>query len=81
MREMKCIVCKGSEIENKKVDEEIKLGSDIFLVSVEVLVCLNCGERYYDTKAMRKLEGVREKLRRKAIDVEDVGKVKRAKVA
>ena len=78
---MKCVICKSSEIEIKKVDEEIKLGSDIFLVSVEVLVCLNCGERYYDTKAMRKLEGVREKLERKTVDVEDVGKVKRAKVA
>jgi YgiT-type zinc finger domain-containing protein len=78
---MKCVICKSSEIEIKKVDEEIKLGSDIFLVSVQVLVCLNCGERYYDTKAMRKLEEMREKLRRKAVDVEDVGKVKRAKVA
>ena len=78
---MKCVICKSSEIEIKKVDEEIKLGSDIFLVSVQVLVCLNCGERYYDTKVMRKLEEMREKLRRKAVDVEDVGKVKRAKVA
>ena len=78
---MKCVICKSSEIEIKKVDEEIKLGSDIFLVSVQVLVCLNCGERYYDTKAMRKLEEMREKLRRKAVDVEDVGKVRRARVA
>ncbi len=78
---MKCVICKSSEIEIKKVYEEIKLGSDIFLVSLQVLVCLNCGERYYDTKAMRKLEEMREKLRRKAVDVEDVGKVKRAKVA
>lgn len=78
---MKCVICKSSEIEVRKVDEEIKLGSDIFLVSVEALVCLNCGERYYDTKAMRKLEGMREKLERKAVELEDVGKVRRAKVA
>ena len=78
---MKCVICKSSEIEIKKVDEEIKLGSDIFLVSVQVLVCLNCGERYYDTKAMRKLEEMREKLERKTVELEDVGKVRRVKVA
>lgn len=78
---MKCVVCKSSEIETKKVDEEIRLGSDIFLVPVEVLVCQTCGERYYDRRTMSMLEEMREKLERKAVQLEDVGKVRRAKVA
>ena len=53
---MKCIVCKGSNIEIKSVDEQIKTGSDIILVPMTVLVCSNCGERYYDRNSMRKEE-------------------------
>jgi len=30
------------------IEEEIKSGMDIVLVAVEVMVCMNCGERYYD---------------------------------
>ena len=51
------------------------------LVPMEVLVCLNCGERYYDRKAMRNLEDIRSRLREEDLEVEDVGKVLRAKVA
>jgi DNA-binding transcriptional MerR regulator len=40
-----------------------------------------CGERYYDTKTMRKLEEMRTKLRKKDLAVEDIGRVLRAKVA
>jgi len=29
----------------KMVEEEIKSGKDIVLIPMEVLVCLNCGER------------------------------------
>ena len=78
---MKCVVCKSSEIEVREVEEEIRLGGDIFLVPVEVLVCLTCGERYYDRKTMRKLEEMREKLEQKAVLLEDIGKVRRTKVA
>jgi YgiT-type zinc finger domain-containing protein len=79
--EMKCIICKSSEIELKMIEEEIKLEKDIVLVPTEVLVCLNCGERYYDKKTMRKLEEIRSKLREQDMEVEAVGKVLRAKVA
>ena len=47
---MKCIVCKGSDIELKAVDEQIRAGRDIILVPMNILVCSNCGERYYDRK-------------------------------
>jgi YgiT-type zinc finger domain-containing protein len=65
----------------KKVEEEIEIGDDIILIPVEVLVCLNCGERYYDRKTMRKIEETRIKLMRHDLKVEEVGKVLRANVA
>jgi len=75
---MKCVICKSSDIQKKMIEEEIKSGMDIILVSVEVLVCMNCGERYYDRKTMRKIEDVRLKLKQKDLEVEEVGKVLRA---
>jgi YgiT-type zinc finger domain-containing protein len=78
---MKCVVCNSSDIEMKKVEEEIRCEKDIVLVPMEVLVCLNCGERYYDRKAMRNLEDIRFRLKKQAIEVENVGRVLRAKVA
>lgn len=78
---MKCVVCKSSDIELKMVEEEIRVESDIILVPLGVLACQNCGERYYDRKTMRRLEEIRSRLRGKTIEVENVGKVLRAKVA
>ncbi len=78
---MKCVICKSSDIQMKMIDEEVKLGKDIVLIPMEVLVCQNCGERYYDRKTMQKLEETRSKLREKDLEVEDVGRVLRAKVA
>ena len=62
---MKCIVCKSTDIELKTVDEQIRKGRDIILVPMDILVCSNCGERYYDRKSMRKIEdiGIVQKLR------------------
>jgi YgiT-type zinc finger domain-containing protein len=77
---MKCVICKSPDIQKKKVDEEIKFEKDIILVPVEVLVCNNCGERYYDSKTMRELEAVREKIGKKNYAVERVGEVLKAKV-
>jgi len=74
---MKCIVCKGSDIEPKTVDEQIMTGRDIILVPMNILVCSNCGERYYDRKAMRKIEEIRTKVKNQELDVEEVGKVMR----
>ena len=78
---MKCVVCKGSNIELKTVDEEIRTGTDIFLVPMNVLVCTSCGERYYDRKAMRKIEEIRSRLKNHELEVEEVGKIMRAHAA
>ena len=78
---MKCIICKSEDIALKKVDEEIKFDNDIILVDTEVLVCNNCGERYYDRKTIQQLESIKEKIEKKEIPVENIGKVLRPKVA
>jgi YgiT-type zinc finger domain-containing protein len=75
---MKCVICKSSDIQNKMIEEEIKSGRDILLVALEVLVCMNCGERYYDRNTMRRIEDVRSRLKQKDLEVEEVGKVLRA---
>ena len=63
------------------VEEEIRSGKDIALVPIEVLVCLNCGERYYDSKTMRKIEEIRSGLMSQNLEVEEIGKVLRIHVA
>ena len=75
---MKCIVCKSPDIELKNVDEQIRKGGDIILIPINILVCSNCGERYYNRKSMRKIEDIREKVQNQDLDVEEVGKVMRA---
>lgn len=78
---MKCVVCNGSDIALKSVDEEIKSGRDIVLLTLEVFVCASCGERYYDQKTMRNIEESRARLKNKELEVEQVGTVYRAKAA
>jgi len=75
---MKCVICKSSDIQNKMIEEEIKSGKDIILVPLNVLVCMNCGERYYDGDTMRRIEDVRSRLKQNDLEVEEVGKVLRA---
>jgi len=78
---MKCVVCNSSNIEMKSVEEEIRSDKDILLIPLEVLVCLSCGERYYDRKTMKKIEEVRSKLRKHDLKVQEVGKVLREQTA
>ncbi len=78
---MKCVVCNSSNIETKSVEEEIRSDKDILLIPLEVLVCSSCGERYYDRKAMKKIEEMRSKLKRHDLKVEEVGKVLREQTA
>ncbi len=78
---MKCVVCKNEDIQMKTVEEEIRAEKDIVLIPVEVLVCQNCGERYYDRATMKKLEDVKTKLKEHTLEVEEVGKVLRTHAA
>jgi len=78
---VKCVICRSTAIEKKIVEEEIKAGNDIVLVPLELIVCQNCGERYYDKISMLKLEKVREKIREGKISLRTVGKVMKAEAA
>jgi len=74
---MKCVVCNSTNIEMKSVEEEIRSDKNILLIPLEVLVCLSCGERYYDRETMKKIEEMRSRLKRHDLKVEEVGKVLR----
>jgi len=78
---MKCVICKSQHIETKEVEEEIRWGNNVLLVPVEVLVCLNCGERYYDKKNMKKIEEMRSRLQKHELEVEEIGKIFREHTA
>jgi len=72
---MRCVICGNSEIEKRQVEEEFRVGSDLILFPIEVLVCSSCGERYYDRRTMRLLEEVEEKIKAEEIDLRAVGRV------
>ena len=72
---MKCVICKGDDIQTAEVKEELKSGADIVYVTVTVPVCRTCGERYYDLRTMRLLEEAAQKLRDNSLDVRPIGRV------
>ncbi len=72
---MKCVICSGEDVKEKEVEEEIRVGNDIVLVPVKVMVCMSCGERYYDRRTMKRLEEVEDKIEKKRLEVEPIGKV------
>ncbi len=76
---MKCVICKGNDIEVKTVDEQIAVGEDILLIQLILPVCSQCGERYYDRKALKIIEDVRAKAKEKSLIAEQVGKILRPK--
>lgn len=74
---MKCVICSSQNIKDKTVDEEIKLGNDVVMVSIDTLVCESCGERYYSRQTMKTLEDIEEKLHNHAVKLDVVGSVLR----
>jgi YgiT-type zinc finger domain-containing protein len=78
---MKCVICKGTNIEKKLVNEEVRAGTDVILVPVEVMVCKSCGERYYDRRTMRYLEEIESQIKKEKISFDVVGRVLKARIA
>jgi YgiT-type zinc finger domain-containing protein len=72
---MKCVICKTGNLNIKNVEEEIRSKHDIALVKMDLLVCENCGERYYSRNDMLKLDQIKNKLTDKSINVKEIGKV------
>ena len=74
---MKCIICHSTDISLRRVNEQLSRGEDMILVPVEVLVCNNCGERYYDWRAMKRLEEIEDAVDAGHVSLERVGEVLR----
>ena len=74
---MKCIICHSTDISLRRVNEQLSRGEDLILVPVEVLVCSNCGERYYDRRTMKKLEEIEDAVNAGRVSLERVGEVLR----
>ena len=72
---MKCVICHGDDIKMMEVKEEFVVGNDIIYIPIRVPVCRNCGERYYDRRTMLFLEEIEEKLKKKQVELKEVGKV------
>lgn len=72
---MTCVICKRGDPRPKKVEAEIKIGTDHLLVTVDAEACTECREAYYSPDTMRRLERVREDFVRKAITPLGVGRV------
>ncbi|OGS20015.1 MAG: hypothetical protein A2252_01850 [Elusimicrobia bacterium RIFOXYA2_FULL_39_19] len=72
---MKCIICNSPNIKEKKVDEEIRLKNDVILLSLKTLVCLECGERYYDRKTMKLIEETKDNIRKQKTKLQPIGQV------
>lgn len=76
---MKCIICHSTDISLRCVNEQLSRGNDMILVPVEVLVCNNCGERYYDRRTMQKLEEIEGAVNAGRLSLERVGEVLRVR--
>ena len=74
---MKCVICNSPDITKKKVEEEIRENSDVILVPIKVLVCEECGERYYDRRTMKRLEEIEQSIKEKKMPLQKVGRVLR----
>ncbi|MCY2989707.1 MAG: YgiT-type zinc finger protein [Planctomycetota bacterium] len=72
---MKCTLCHGDHIAKSTVQERIPVGNDIVLVSIEVLVCQLCGERFYDRATMHRLEELEDDLAARKRPLREIGKV------
>lgn len=76
---MDCVLCKSSKIEVKILDMQIEVGRDIVFAPMNIMVCTNCGERYYSTETMSKIEKIKSKLKNSELDVVEIGKVMRCR--
>ena len=72
---MKCIICRGEDIQVTEVREELRVENDIVYVPIQIPVCCSCGERYYDRRTVRFLEEVEQKLKEGKMELQEVGKV------
>ncbi len=71
---MRCALC-GGAVRLQNVREEIRVGSDHYVVTVRAEVCQNCGERYFSERTMERLVQLRAAIQQGRIKGEAVGQV------
>lgn len=59
----RCPVC-GGEVVSKCVEKLLRGGPNTAVCDVDALVCLKCGERFYDEATVQHFEEIRRKLER-----------------
>jgi YgiT-type zinc finger domain-containing protein len=59
----------------QRVQEQLSRGKDVVLIPLKVLVCSNCGERYYDRRTMQHLGNIEEALKAGHLTLERAGEV------
>lgn len=59
-----CTNCGGRHLTEKTVEQTVRGGNNMASVPVSALVCLDCGERLYDAKTVKRLEEVKRRLER-----------------
>lgn len=74
---MKCVICHSSNVEDRVFEEAVWAGDDVALVPCRVLVCNDCGERYYSRQTMRRLEDIEASVRARTLTLKPVGQVLR----
>ena len=75
---MKCVICRSPEVEEKEVEEEIRVNKDVGFIPVRVMVCRNCGEKYYSRRVMKRLEEIESNIKKDKMPLTVVGKVLKA---
>ncbi len=86
---MRCVICNGNNIEMRSVEEDVRINNNVVLIPIETLVCLSCGERYYekplrpsaslrDRRTMKLLERVTAQIKSENAVLEPIGQVLRA---
>ena len=72
---MKCVICKGGDVEQAAVQAEITVGYDRLLVTVRAESCLECGEAYFSTDTQRYFERLKSEFKRGELVPPAVGNV------
>jgi YgiT-type zinc finger domain-containing protein len=59
----RCFHCGGTDLEDREVEELLSVDTYVVRLRVPAIVCLHCGERYFEPATVRRFEEIRARLR------------------
>lgn len=69
----KCVLC-GGKIREEKRSYDLRIGDDVYRIKeVPMEVCSKCGEEYLTPETSRKIDRVKEKIRKNKIKTVQTG--------